>query len=248
VRAEALPTLREASRFLADNFVNLLVLNTNIQENSGIEFLEQLQGNGYHVPTIFITDRNSQADRLRALAVGDDIMQKPLPVKELLARVHAILRRASTSRDWHLTENATLNDEPFEFCEAVVDSREMRVVFPGGKVEMVGKKEVGLMRALASAAGTIFSRKDIIHRVWGRHANIRSRSLDQYIVRIRHLFRHNCFPINDYLRTIHGIGYLYLGKSSPILKNAYPTPQESPQPVAKKKGKLRKKVTKAASQ
>jgi DNA-binding response OmpR family regulator len=85
----------------------------------------------------------------------------------------------------------------------------MRVVFPDGTEEVVGKKEVGLMSVFAVSPGVILSRKDIIHRVWGLHANIRSRSLDQYVVRIRHLFRRNgrCSSI-DFLRTVHGIGYL----------------------------------------
>ncbi|MDR2576656.1 MAG: response regulator transcription factor [Puniceicoccales bacterium] len=201
-------SLREASRILADHFVNMMVLNIDVQGHSGLEFLEQLHSNGQHIPAIFIADRHSQTDRLRALAIGDDILQKPLHVKELIARVHAILRRAETSRDWHLTENATLNDGPFEFCGAVVYPNDLRVVFPDGTVEMIGKKEVGLMSVFAATPGAILSRKDIIHRVWGLHANIRSRSLDQYVVRIRQLFRRNGCAAIDFLRTVHGVGYL----------------------------------------
>ncbi|MDR3117633.1 MAG: response regulator transcription factor [Puniceicoccales bacterium] len=205
-------TLREASRVLADHFINLMVLNTAVQEESGIEFLERLQRNGQHVPTIFIADRHSQTDRLRALEVGDDILQKPLHVRELVARVYAVLRRAETSRDWHLTENATLHDEPFEFAGATVHPRDLRVSFPGGKIEVVGKKELGLMAVFSSTPGVILARKDVIHRVWGLYANIRSRSLDQYVVRIRHLFRSNGCSAIDALRTVHGIGYLYVGE------------------------------------
>ncbi|MDR2030156.1 MAG: response regulator transcription factor [Puniceicoccales bacterium] len=204
-------TLREASRVLADHFINLMVLNTTVQEDSGIDFLERLQHNGQYVPTIFIADRHSQTDRLRALEVGDDILQKPLHVRELVARIYAVLRRAETSRDWHLTENATLRDEPFGFAGAVVYPKDLKVVFPGGKVEVVGKKELGLMAVFASTPGVILARKDVIHRVWGLYANIRSRSLDQYVVRIRHLFRSNGCSAIDFLRTVHGIGYLYVG-------------------------------------
>lgn len=201
-------SLREANRILADHFVNLLILNLDVQGHSGVEYLTQLQRNGQHIPTIFIADRHSQADRLQALELGDDVMQKPLLVKELVARVRAVLRRAETARDWHLTENVTLHDSPFDFCGAGVHPNDLKVFFSDGRIEGVGKKEVGLMAAFSAAKGIILSRKDIIHRVWGLHANIRSRSLDQYVVRIRHLFRRNgCTAINS-LRTIHGVGYL----------------------------------------
>ncbi|MDR2664064.1 MAG: response regulator transcription factor [Puniceicoccales bacterium] len=201
-------SLREASRILADHFVNLLVLNMSVQGHSGVEFLEQLQRNGQHTPTIFIADRYSQTDRLRALETGDDVMQKPIPVRELLARVRAVLRRAETARDWHLTENVTLNDNPFPFCGATVHPKDLKVAFPDGSTAPVGKKEVGLMAAFAATQGFILSRKDIIHKVWGLHANIRSRSLDQYVVRIRHLFRRNGCNAIDALKTVHGVGYL----------------------------------------
>ncbi|MDR1436289.1 MAG: response regulator [Puniceicoccales bacterium] len=205
----AVRTLGEASRILADHFVNLLVLNVSIQGHSSVEFLGQLQRNGQHVPTIFLTAKNSQPERLGALSVGDDIMQKPLVLNELVARARAVLRRAATARDWHLTENVTLNDSPFHFCGATVHPRDMKVVFPCGDAVPVGKKEVGLMAVFSAATGgKIVSRKDIIHSVWGLHANIRSRSLDQYVVRIRHLFRNNGCGGIDSLRTIHGIGFL----------------------------------------
>ncbi|MDR3316558.1 MAG: response regulator transcription factor [Puniceicoccales bacterium] len=213
-------SLHEANRILADHFVNLLVLNTNIQGYSGFEFLEQLQHNGQHIPAIFIADRHSQADRLHALAIGDDILQKPIPVRELVARVHAILRRSETSRDWHLTENTTLNDVPFEFCGAVIYPKGLRVVFSDGSEERVGKKEVGLMSVFSATPGIILSRKDIIHRVWGLHANIRSRSLDQYVVRIRQLFRRNGCATIDFLRTVHGIGYLCAKTEEEMYKNS----------------------------
>jgi two-component system alkaline phosphatase synthesis response regulator PhoP len=212
VGAVCASSLREANRILIDHFVNILIINISVNGSSGFTFLEQLHSNDRHIPAIFMADRHSQADRLRALSIGDDIMQKPLHVRELVARVHAILRRAETARDWHLTENATLNDRPFEFCSAIVYPNDLRIVFPDGTMESIGKKEVGLMSVFSAAPGTILSRKDIIHRVWGLHANIRSRSLDQYVVRIRHLFRRNGCVMIDSLRTVHGVGYLCADK------------------------------------
>jgi two-component system alkaline phosphatase synthesis response regulator PhoP len=209
-------TFREVSRILADHFVSLLVVNVAVGGHSGIDYVEQLQRNGNHMPVIFIADRYSQSDRIRALEIGDDIVQKPIVLKELVARIGAVIRRSATSRDWHVTENVTLNDDPFSFCGATVYPMDFRVKFPCGDSAQVGRKEMGLMAALAAAGGAIISRRDIIHRVWGLQADIRSRSLDQYVVRIRSLFRANGCPAIESLRTIHGVGYMCNPNAIPV--------------------------------
>ena len=207
-------TLREVSRLLADHYVNLLILNTEMGAHSGIEYVEQLRSNGSQMPTIFIADRNSQVSRVHALDVGDDIVQKPIPAKELVARARAVLRRSSATGDWRIVESITLNNEPFAFCGATVHPKDFCVTFPCGASVCVGRKEIGLMVTFAINRGCIVARKDVIHRVWGPHADIRSRSLDQYMVRIRHIFRSNGCSAIGALRTIHGVGYLYVKSQS----------------------------------
>lgn len=211
MNAVGVSDFRQASQILADHFVNLLLLNPVVNERSGFDFMEQLHRNGQYIPAIFTATQPTREERLRALELGDDILEKPLYLRELLARIRAVLRRSETSRDWHLTENTTLNDGEFEFCGATVSPKTLTIQFPDGVRVGVGKKEIGLMSFFAQMENAIVSRKDIIHRIWGIHANIQSRSLDQYVVRIRHLFRNRGYDISDHLRTIHGVGYLYQG-------------------------------------
>ncbi|MGY8694507.1 MAG: helix-turn-helix domain-containing protein, partial [Verrucomicrobiia bacterium] len=70
------------------------------------------------------------------------------------------------------------------------------------------RKEIGILAYFQHTPATIITRKNLIHSVWGIHADIRSRSLDQYIVKIRDLFKRKSVPL-DNLKTIHGIGYQY---------------------------------------
>lgn len=203
-----------AGRVMTDHYINLLILNVEAGGRSGCDFLRQLQRNSQFIPTIFVANQHLFVDRVKLLEYGDDIMQKPLHLNELVARIRAILRRSETSRDWHLTENVTLNDGDFDFCGAIVSPQHLMLTFPDGQRELVGKKEVGLMGLFAKNADAIISRKDVIHRIWGLHANLFSRSLDQYVVKIRNLFRSHGFSTANYLRTIHGVGYRYSSREN----------------------------------
>jgi len=198
-----------ATRFLRNNFVNLMLLDVNLPDSSGFSLMETLRGENLDVPTIFLTGLNSERDKLRGLEQGgDDYITKPFSFPELIARIHAVLRRAETSRDTHITRNAKVDEEPFEFCGAEVNPKRMEVTFPDNEVESIGRKELGIFRFLNDNAGTVLTRKSLIHSVWGMHADVKSRSLDQYIVKIRDLYkRHNLSM--DRFRTIHGVGYIY---------------------------------------
>jgi DNA-binding response OmpR family regulator len=202
-------TLSDVDRILTEHFVDLLIASTDIDGCSTVDFLEKRQRRGIRVPVVFIVDSCSQIDRMRALEIGDDVVRKPIVIRELIVRARAVLRRFATESGWKIAKNISAESDPFQFCGATVCKKDSLVTFPSGNGAVVGKKEIGLMAILAAAKGSVVTRKDIILSVWGFHADINSRSLDQYVVRIRRLFRkNNCMAI-DSLRTIHGVGYLY---------------------------------------
>ncbi len=139
---------------------------------------------------------------------GDDYITKPFSFPELIARIHAVLRRAETAHDFHITKNAALSQETFQFCDVDVNPVRLEIAFPNGKIEKIGRKELGILTYLASNIGTVLTRRSLIHAVWGIHADVRSRSLDQYIVKIRECYSRNDHTLEGF-RTIHGVGFIY---------------------------------------
>jgi DNA-binding response OmpR family regulator len=197
-----------ALRFLKKNFANLLLLDVNLPDQSGFALLEELKSNDIHVPTIFLTGNASEVNKVRGLDMGgDDYITKPFGFPELVARIRAVLRRAESNTDMNLTKNVRVLDEPFEFCGAQIVPVRLEIVFPDGKIEKIGRKELGILAYVNESRGSVITRKALIHSVWGIHADVKSRSLDQYIVKVRELFKRNGLSL-DAFRTVHGIGYI----------------------------------------
>lgn len=196
-------------RFLRKNFANLLLLDVNLPDQSGFELLEELKRNNIQIPVIFVTAADSEINKVKGLDLGgDDYLTKPFSLPELVARIHAVLRRAETSRDFHVTRNASVTHPPFPFCGAEVHPDRLAIVFADGATEKIGRKELGILTCLYDHIGSVLTRRSLIHSVWGLHADVRSRSLDQYVVKIRDLFARHGSKM-DAFRTIHGVGYIY---------------------------------------
>ena len=164
---------------------------------------------GSEVPVIFLTGESGEVQKVKALEMGgDDYITKPFGFPELIARINAVLRRAGTAHDTNITQNTSTTDEPFQFCGAEVNPQRLEISFPNGENESIGRKELGIFAYLASNPNTVLTRKNLIHSVWGIHADVRSRSLDQYIVKIRDLYKRHGLSL-DAFRTVHGVGYIY---------------------------------------
>lgn len=200
---------QHALRFLSDNFANLLLLDITLPDMSGFDLLEELREKNILVPVIFVTGNSLEDSKVKGLNMGgDDYVTKPFSYPELVARVRAVLRRAETSGDLALSQNVSLGDKPFEFCGARVNPQRLELTMPGEAPHKIGRKEIGIMAHLQANEGEVIPRKALIHAVWGLHANVRSRSLDQYIVKVREYCRASKAG-EDALRTVHGIGYIF---------------------------------------
>lgn len=197
------------TRYLKSNYANLMLLDVNLPDASGFSLVETLKAENIEVPVIFLTGKDNEADRIRGLNLGgDDYITKPFSFSELVARINAVLRRSETVRDAKITKNASLTDDPFEFEGAQVNPERMEVSFDNGKTEKIGRKELGILSYLRDNPSTVITRRTLIHAVWGIHADVRSRSLDQYIVKVRNLYDRNGASL-DAFKTIHGVGYIY---------------------------------------
>ncbi|MSU46603.1 MAG: response regulator transcription factor [Lacunisphaera sp.] len=198
-----------ALRFLQHNFANLLLLDIHMPETSGFELLKQLKEQDINTPTIFLTANTQDEAKVKGLNMGgDDYITKPFSYAELVARIHAVLRRAESKTDFNVTKNNRTIDGPFEFLGTKVHPERLELEFPNGAVFKTGRKELGILAYLHTHVGVVITRKELIHSVWGIHADIRSRSLDQYIVKVRAAFEKNGLSL-DCFKTVHGIGYIF---------------------------------------
>jgi DNA-binding response OmpR family regulator len=198
-----------ALRFLEKNFANLLLLDLNLPDSTGFQLLTDLKQRDIHVPTIFLTGQTGEAEKIQGFEMGgDDYVTKPFSYPELVARIHAVLRRAESNADFHLTKNVRTVDQPFEFLGAKVHPDRLEIEFPNNTSVKIGRKELGILAYLNTHRNVVITRKELIHSVWGIHADVRSRSLDQYIVKVRSAFAKNGLSLDSF-KTVHGIGYIF---------------------------------------
>ncbi len=230
-----------AARFLKRNFANLMLLDLNLPDSSGFAFLQELRDDDIRIPTIFVTGTNAEGSKIKGLDEmgGDDYIVKPFSYPELIARIRAVLRRAETAGDLNVAKNVRVTDEPFDFLGAKVLPLRLEIEFPSRTVVKIGRKELGILAYLNDHPGVVIPRKALIHSVWGIHADVRSRSLDQYIVKVRDLFEAHGISLCSF-RTIHGVGYIYDPQGTSQLGrdqsggngHSVAAPTATPEPVA----------------
>lgn len=206
---QAYNRIAPAFRFLQHNFANLVLLDVNMPDGSGFDLLRQLKENDINTPAIFLTANSLDEDKVKGLNLGgDDYITKPFSYTELIARINAVLRRAEGKTDFNVTKNVRTTDGPFEFLGTKIHPDRLEIEFPNGVIHKTGRKELGILAYLHTHVGVVITRKELIHSVWGIHADIRSRSLDQYIVKVRAAFEKNGLSL-DCFKTVHGIGYIF---------------------------------------
>jgi len=203
------PHAESALRFLRRNFANLMLLDVNLPGSNGFTLLTDLRQHDITIPTIFLTGNDEEANKVRGLELGgDDYITKPFSYPELVARIRAVLRRSEVKDDLKVTKNATVRDEPFPFDGAMVHPSRLEITFPDGAVERIGRKELGILAHLHAHRGAVITRRELIQAVWGVHADVKSRSLDQYVVKVRDLCKRHGLTL-DAFRTVHGVGYIF---------------------------------------
>ncbi|HQF37663.1 MAG TPA: response regulator transcription factor [Opitutaceae bacterium] len=244
-----------AMRFLKRNFANLMLLDLNLPDSSGFAFLQELRAEDIRVPTIFVTGTNAEGMKIKGLDEmgGDDYIVKPFSYPELIARIRAVLRRSETVGDLNVANNVRVTDAPFDFLGAKVVPLRLEIEFPGNQTAKIGRKELGILSYLNDHPGVVIPRKALIHSVWGIHADVRSRSLDQYIVKVRDLFAAHDIQLAAF-RTIHGVGYIYdpqgtsqLGREHAAPAGTPPTPTPPPETAVRNDTVAPKKTATASA-
>jgi len=187
-------TAHAAVNLLREFGPDLIVLDVMLPDRSGFDVFETLHQGG-RTPIIFLTARGETVDRLRGLRLGaDDYVIKPFDLAELLARVHAVLRRARG-----VTDRLTLGDVSIDF--------KSQTAMRGGQALHLTHREFELLRFLAARAGRVVHRGELLRGVWGYpDDSATTRSVDHAIARLRRKIE----PQSDqprFIHTVHGDGY-----------------------------------------
>ena len=179
---------------------DLIVLDLMLPRMSGLEFCRKLRGEGVQTPILMLTARSEEPDRVLGLDLGaDDYVTKPFSVRELMARVRALLRRSQPQNG--------LPDE-LQFGGVDIDFRSYEAKCNGKPVEMT-RKEFAILRYLAARAGQVVSRDDLLNEVWGYESYPASRTVDNHVAGLRaKLERNSSEP--EHIKTVHGVGYKFI--------------------------------------
>jgi two-component system phosphate regulon response regulator PhoB len=180
---------------------DLLVLDLMLPGMDGLEICRQVRRHDRYagIPILMLTARSGEADRVVGLELGaDDYVTKPFSMRELVARIRALLRRHEAIPQRNSVQRGDL----------VIDPSAHAVRVAGKQVEL-SALEFRLLHHLASHPGLVFSRDQLLDRVWGNDRSVTPRSVDVYIRRVSEKIESE--PQQPaYLQTVHGVGYRFV--------------------------------------
>ena len=194
----------EAEVLIAEDNFDLIVLDWMLPGISGLELCRRLRRRDTTraLPVLMLTARGEEGDRVRGLATGaDDYVVKPFSVPEVVARVKALLRRASPQ----------LVADTLQRGDIVLDRGAHRVMRRMREVRL-GPTEFKLLEFFMENAGRVLSRQQLLDGVWGRDAFIDGRTVDVHVGRLRKALIRG--TDTDPIRTVRGAGYVFDGKAA----------------------------------
>jgi two-component system alkaline phosphatase synthesis response regulator PhoP len=180
---------------------DLVILDVMMPRMSGLDVCKQLKSKRPSVPIIMLTARGQEVDKVVGLELGaDDYVTKPFSIRELLARVKAVLRRA---------QPVPKDKERYSFGDVEVDLRACQVMRKGKQLDM-SSKEFELLKYFLCHSGEAISRDRLLEAVWGYDRFPTTRTVDAHIVRLRQKLEPKPDEPHFFL-TIHGTGYKFVG-------------------------------------
>ena len=188
-------------QWIGEKKPDLIILDLMLPKLGGYEICRKARAAGIGMPILMLTARGEEADRVLGLDLGaDDYVAKPFSVRELMARVRALLRRAHPAR-------ALPNEMRFDDVEVDFLRYEAR---RAGKPVDLTRKEFAVLRVLAARAGEVVTRDALLDEVWGYENYPTTRTVDSHILNLRAKLERE--PANPrHLVTVHGVGYKWIG-------------------------------------
>jgi two-component system alkaline phosphatase synthesis response regulator PhoP len=188
---------------IVDGQHDLVILDVMLPEMDGFTVCSQARAAGNNTPILFLTARGGADDRIRGLeAGGDDYLPKPFHLKELLLRVKVILRR------WEWYSDMAQAGSVLRFGENEFDLRTLQGRSWDGASQSLTQKEAMILKVLAERSGEVVSREDLLEKVWGYEVFPSTRTIDNFIMRLRKRFERD--PAEPrYFHTVRGVGYRF---------------------------------------
>jgi two-component system OmpR family response regulator len=183
---------KELLEHFEDEAPDLLVVDIGLPDADGRDVCQALRARGVTTPVLFLTARDAVTDRVTGFSAGgDDYVTKPFAFAELVARLHALLRRAGTDVT---VASGSLRLDPVAHAAFVGDT----------KVSLTPTEFRLLAKLVASPAETV-RRRDLVRTAWPHGAFVRDNTLDAYVARLRRKLA--SFPEGPEITTVHGVGY-----------------------------------------
>lgn len=184
---------------IANQIPDLILLDWMLPDTSGVEFARSLkrEDNTREIPVIMLTARSDEDDKVRGLDSGvDDYVTKPFSSRELIARIKAVLRRVAPGGDEEILETGGLS----------LNGSSHRVVADASPVDL-GPTEFRLLRFFMGHPERVFSRGQLLDRVWGGNVYVEERTVDVHIRRLRKALTPSGY--DRYIQTVRGAGYRF---------------------------------------
>ncbi|MDX1932183.1 MAG: response regulator transcription factor [Capsulimonadales bacterium] len=198
-----------ALRLLREKEPELVILDIMLPSGSGFDICRLIRQTGNNIPILMLTARFTEADRVYGLEIGaDDYLVKPFGMRELMARVQALLRRSVLSSP--VADGPSGGSLIVSSGSGLTIDSERREVRLRNTLLNLSRKEFDLLALLASHPGRVFDRQTLLDRVWGEDAYVDDRTVD---VHIRWL-REKVEPLPgkpQFLLTVRGVGYKFQG-------------------------------------
>jgi two-component system phosphate regulon response regulator PhoB len=186
----------DAWTFILNKAPHLVLLDWMLPDQTGLRLLARIRAdrNFQDIPVIMLTAKSMEEDKIAGLNTGaDDYVTKPFSPRELLARSKALLRRKSPE----------LAEAPLSAGKVMLDPVSCTVYIDGGKID-IGHAEYKLLKFMLAHPERVFSRSQLLDKVWGDHAVIEERTVDVHVLRLRKALKES----EGLIRTVRSVGYM----------------------------------------
>jgi len=193
------PDGEEGVKLVRDNKPDIIILDVMMPRKDGLQACKELRNDGISTPLILLTARSAEVDKVLGLELGaDDYLAKPFGMRELIARVKALLRRTQVTQEV----------DEVRFDDIIIDFKAYKAERNEEPLEL-SAREYRLLRYLVAKSGAVVTRDELLDEVWGYNSYPSTRTVDNHIARLRQKIEND---VDDpkHILTVHGVGYKFV--------------------------------------